>query len=488
MQGVNDLNSEKKDKLKVEGRASSDSPSNTRIITHTQPEVQYSFRAAKDAPLPLFAGKPLPQRLSQTFETLASSFPEAPIGLGISERPISEYDSAPEISTAVRASRVPLGERTMQTTIPKIAVPVTREPWRGASGMTEQLTPISDAQTPANPARISPEKGSYFHPRRVESLTSTEPDASDRTIETPDLVARLQAHKLGNQGGLAVPEIRTWRSASTGNPEIHIETLPSIVQKKEHNSPKSVTRWNWAAKGAVDRPPGTPESTLSSSGTWPHSRLSEIRSNPTMREVAAAQATAAKSGAKPSKLAPIPQSPILNRKRPIPRDRDVPEKTAAEARAEAEARMREMTPPQSDAGDASLETSDVETPRALPYAQDNYTRDNSPAPPSIHIPKLRNRSPPRDRAAVLQTELDNITSRRRTLERLIRNITEFAPRNPMIRDLATRREEAERLKLVERELAETRRREHDVGLKLVKAWQKRGFTDGEQFWVRRVTK
>jgi len=58
----------------------------------------------------------------------------------------------------------------------------------------------------------------------------------------------------------------------------------------------------------------------------------------------------------------------------------------------------------------------------------------------------------------------------------------------MIRDLATRREEAERLKLVERELAETRRREHEVGLNLVKAWQKRGYTDGEQFWVRRVTK
>lgn len=433
----------------------------------------------------MFAGKPLPQRLSQTFETLASTFPEAPIGLGISERPISEYDSAPEINTAVRASRVPLGERTMQTNISKPAAPALREPWRGASGITEQLTPITDTQTPAV-TKVSPEKSGYFHPRRVESLTSTEPDASDRTIETPDLVARLQAHKLGNPG-LAVPEIRTWRSASTGNPEIHIETLPSIVQKKEHNSPKSVTRWNWAAKGAVDRPPGTPESTLSSSGTWPHSRLSEVRSNPTMREVAAAQAIS-RSGAKPATLAPIAQSSILNRKRPIPRDRDIPEKPEAEKRAEAEARLHEMTPPQSEVGDTLLEESGVETPRGVANPQDEFTRENSPAPPSIHIPKLRNRSPPRDRAVVLQTELDNITSRRRTLERLIRNITEFAPRNPMIRDLATRREEAERLKLVERELAETRRREHEVGLNLVKAWQKRGYTDGEQFWVRRVTK
>jgi len=39
---------------------------------------------------------------------------------------------------------------------------------------------------------------------------------------------------------------------------------------------------------------------------------------------------------------------------------------------------------------------------------------------------------------------------------------------------------------VERELAETRRREHDVGLKLVRAWQKRDFDDGKQFFVRRV--
>jgi len=171
------------------------------------------------------------------------------------------------------------------------------------------------------------------------------------------------------------------------------------------------------------------------------------------------------------------------------------EETAADSRAKAEAASRDITPPPSEPGDIlattgapePLDPDGAQTPRAhssLSKSPSDETRTLSPA--SIHMPKLRSREPPRDRTAVLQIELDNLTSRRRTLERLIRNITDFAPANPLVRDLATRREDADRVRAVERELAETRRREHDVGLRLVRAWQKRDFDDGKQFFVRRV--
>jgi hypothetical protein len=474
----------------MDKRLSLDTPSQARVIPHSSPDVQYAFDHDTVAPAPLFAGKVMPQRLSQTFSTLAASASE-PIGLGINERPISEYDSAPEINTAVRVSRVPLGERSTQKIVSK-PPPVTREPWRGASGYSEQMTPIE--ATPAALSTVnsnSPSK-SYF-PRPPISLTSGSPDATDRTVET---MANIAPASIPQNSTLGVPELRTWRSASTGQqlPLIQVDTPPVIAAKKAHNSPKSITRYNWGSK-AVDRPPGTPESTISS-GTWPSSRLSETHSNPTMRESALAQSAMLRTAAKAPTLAPIPQVPqasILDRKRPVPRPRDhIVEETAAATRAKSEALSQEITPPVSEAGEMPMDvTTDglLDTPRAgTPHSFAPTMDDRSGSPASIHIPKLRAREPPRDRAAVLQTELDNLTSRRRTLERLIRNITEYAPVNPLIRDLATRREEGERVRAVERELAETRRREHDVGLKLVKAWQRREHEGPAQFWVRRVTK
>lgn len=68
----------------------------------------------------------------------------------------------------------------------------------------------------------------------------------------------------------------------------------------------------------------------------------------------------------------------------------------------------------------------------------------------------------------------------------------MAPPNPLITDFRRMRLVEKRKKDFEDELAEIRREEHDIGLKLHRAWRKRERADpnGSEsaIWIRRVTR
>ncbi|KAK3203103.1 hypothetical protein GRF29_112g284280 [Pseudopithomyces chartarum] len=96
-----------------------------------------------------------------------------------------------------------------------------------------------------------------------------------------------------------------------------------------------------------------------------------------------------------------------------------------------------------------------------------------------------------DHIEVLESQMEDLKVRRNNVYRLLNDLNNMAPPNPMVTDFKRMRIVEQRKKDFEGELAEIKREEHDVGLKLHRAWRKRESADpGSEsaFWVRRVTR
>lgn len=86
--------------------------------------------------------------------------------------------------------------------------------------------------------------------------------------------------------------------------------------------------------------------------------------------------------------------------------------------------------------------------------------------------------------------MEDLRIRRSNVYRLLNDLNHAAPPNPLITDFKRARLVEQRKRAFEDELSEIRREEHDVGLKLHRAWKKREREDpntGSALWVRRVT-
>lgn len=86
--------------------------------------------------------------------------------------------------------------------------------------------------------------------------------------------------------------------------------------------------------------------------------------------------------------------------------------------------------------------------------------------------------------------MDDLRIRSANVYRLLSDLNKAAPPNPLITDFKRARLAEQRKRAFEDELSEIKREEHDVGLKLHRAWKKREREDpntGSALWVRRVT-
>ncbi|RKF61779.1 hypothetical protein OnM2_038058 [Erysiphe neolycopersici] len=98
-----------------------------------------------------------------------------------------------------------------------------------------------------------------------------------------------------------------------------------------------------------------------------------------------------------------------------------------------------------------------------------------------------------DLVTALQAHLDNLAHRRRNITRSIRQMTELMPRdNLLITDEVRLKREHEKRKvaLLREEEAEIKREEHEVGLRLHRAWKRTesgAVYEPTSLWVRRVT-
>ena len=95
-----------------------------------------------------------------------------------------------------------------------------------------------------------------------------------------------------------------------------------------------------------------------------------------------------------------------------------------------------------------------------------------------------------DHIGILESQVEDLRIRRSNVYRLLTDLNNAAPSNPLITDFKRARLADQRKKGFEDELSEIKREEHDVGLKLHRAWKKREREDpntGSALWVRRVT-
>lgn len=118
-----------------------------------------------------------------------------------------------------------------------------------------------------------------------------------------------------------------------------------------------------------------------------------------------------------------------------------------------------------------------------------------PSPPSSATKALP-LPPPRlasaDHVGSLQAQLDDLALRRGNLQRALRDLQarqRGVGANPLVADIAARRRLEARASALEDGIAEVASEEHDVGLRLHRAWRRKadGGELGATLWVRRVT-
>ncbi|KAF1987242.1 hypothetical protein K402DRAFT_307532, partial [Aulographum hederae CBS 113979] len=96
-----------------------------------------------------------------------------------------------------------------------------------------------------------------------------------------------------------------------------------------------------------------------------------------------------------------------------------------------------------------------------------------------------------DRITTLEAQQNGLRLRRANIERVLRDLDTPLPSNPLLVDIKTRWERERKLKIAQEELESVKVAEHDVGLKLLRAYKKREreaeWESSSTLWVRRVT-
>jgi hypothetical protein len=96
------------------------------------------------------------------------------------------------------------------------------------------------------------------------------------------------------------------------------------------------------------------------------------------------------------------------------------------------------------------------------------------------------------RIEAMQDKRDELTRRRYTLETVIAELMKvFQPNSPVVYDKAAKDEVQKSVTSMENEIADIKKEEHDLGMKITRAWrrldEKENAGDGNNLWVKRVT-
>ena len=168
---------------------------------------------------------------------------------------------------------------------------------------------------------------------------------------------------------------------------------------------------------------------------------------------------------------------IISRRRPVPQSDRAPEPPAishAATDSPGTAKVRTMLSsspdPPSPSAASTFSTATTGTSKALPQ-------------PPTTLSAI-------DHIGILESQMEDLRIRRSNVYRVLTDLNNAAPSNPLITDFRRARMAEQRKRGFEDELSEIKREEHDVGLKLHRAWKKREREDPSTvsaLWVRRVT-
>lgn len=368
-----------------------------------------------------------------------------------------------------------------------------REPWSRATGRTEIIKPFRDqpSEKPLNMRKPGGVRAGEFEASTPDSFSANAARVSEQP-ETTTVADTLNADDTHEESLKPVVPLKVARTSpsrdfssptSPRHPNISNPYSYSPITPTSKQPPTEAT--NSEVQTNTDRTPPRPttptskvprkssEATPGSTGSKdnPASRFSwtTYNSNTTY------QHSPPPSPPPPLPVSRVPTEPvsaasaILNRKRPtqVP-DRMPARKPIGSSPASTARNTMISSGPPSPRPESTFSTS---------------TRKDLPRPPTELAAA--------DHIEVLESQMEDLKVRRNNVYRLLNDLNNMAPPNPMITDFKRMRLVEQRKKDFEEELAEIKREEHDVGLKLHRAWRKRESADpGSEsaLWIRRVTR
>ncbi|KAF2473481.1 uncharacterized protein BDR25DRAFT_218191 [Lindgomyces ingoldianus] len=447
-----------------------------------------------------YSGEPAPE--GKAAQVNPANYVKGSLPPGAERRPMGyqvSVSSGPQEQTkknansfSERASR--FGTKSpspVDTTLPK-----PREPWKGASGRVEIVAPLKNQPTKepfqyarknAPDAGVKSASGGTKNKAGVSLSVPTTvkrvPVAADTTpVAEEDTEADMHEDPIKPVVPLKVGRNSPPRSLASPVSPNH----PGITQQKNpYVYPSPITPTN--AQHPANEYHGSKQGPLQPHSTPPNTKVvrKSIEGTPgstSSKDNGLASrfswttyntSTTYQQSPPPSPPPPIPTSAqelassILNRRRPVQASDKLPTRKPITS---STARPRTMT-------------SDPPSPRPLSTFSTN-TQKALPRPPT-EISAA-------DHVDILEAQLDDLRLRRSNVNRLLQDLNAQAPSNPLVTDFRRMRIVERRKKDFEDELAEIRREEHDVGLRLHRAWKKREREDPNgtesAIWIRRVTR
>ncbi|PYH89820.1 hypothetical protein BO71DRAFT_98675 [Aspergillus ellipticus CBS 707.79] len=312
-----------------------------------------------------------------------------------------------------------------------------REPWKGASGRSPIVTPIQEKPGAKPLSRVHLSRS---NDRLRESQTdSSIPDHTTPRAIVPTVVTTISGGDFKSKS----PEKDKYAIGSdvyrTRTPEERVQT-PSASSTAPPRVDLPEPDWE---SSLADLKLTTDELAEQSA-----SRFSATTYEPTETGSSIGSARVSFDGASQST---DNVASIMSRKRPVP-----------SAVAPGKKPSRKPTPSQA--------LDDAEAPKE----------------PEQTTPEQQVQA----RIDALEARKDNLARRKTNINTIIYELTQAIQPSSIAYDLAARDEVKRTVASLETELAEIKREEHEIGLKLFRAWKKRddiGGYGGSSLWVKRVT-
>ncbi|KAL2001231.1 hypothetical protein VTN02DRAFT_2074 [Thermoascus thermophilus] len=325
-----------------------------------------------------------------------------------------------------------------------------REPWRGPTGRSAIVYPIQEKPGAKLPSIV----------RDNRSSTARKPLYSSQGLTAqlgfvPATVTTTITGGLSGQESDVIKPVAPLKDRSTNSVS---KRSPAVQVKAEKSIGSSVS-------GGRDCRPEQAVSSVSSDDTIrpikpPGNDFAAKLENVTLGDrtssslSATTYTTADSADVGAWRISPNPSSSVMSRGRPIP-----------SAVASMKSTIRKPTPSQRS-------VSDTATSKDLPQS-----------PPEMKA---------RSRIDALEAKRDDLARRRANINSIIRELTQVVqPTASVAQDMAARNEVKKTVANLNDELAEIKRQEHEIGVKLLRAWKRHDeedkYSNGSGLWVKRVT-
>ncbi|KAL4885082.1 hypothetical protein BJY04DRAFT_159361 [Aspergillus karnatakaensis] len=309
-----------------------------------------------------------------------------------------------------------------------------REPWRGQSGRAPMVAPIQEKPRNRSSSRLQSSRSNdrFGEMNTLASVAGIMMPSTITTITAGEANRKPEHRKRPHDGreAHAVATRKTSAVSGSAPPRVDLVSGPSLSD--------SLTDLRLA--GEDDNEPKSRFSVTTYNPTEPGSRASSPQRSITPSPPASIIETASQSSDTArsimSRSRPVPSTIVLN-KRPI----------------------RKPTP------------SEIPSNKALPPNPAEMTAQG--------------------RIEMLEAKRNDLGRRRTNIDTIIHELTQVIQPSSIAYDMAAREEVKKTVASLNNELAEIKREEHEIGLKLVRAWKKREDEDfygqGGSLWVQRVT-